>query len=501
MVDIARLVATINKVTDIKIDTFDYSEYNALCKQMFEWYKGKGPASYDVYYDTNGVKKVQLNKSHLGMAKRVCEDNTSLTFNDNVVINIDNQKVKKYLLGKEEVNGFLGQSFFNETTKLVELVFALGTGAIELGVENLEIKNGEIISFKDKTKLKLYYHNVFDIVPLSWDENKNITSVAFIKEKTKIINKKSVNVIYVTIHYLLNNEYIIINKTFTDSKTNLPLFSSFFNPDNKLYSVINNEDGVIESFNTHSSVPMFSILKTNIVNNYNIYSPLGVSVYANAVDALMSADDAFSLFRNEMNTSNKKIMMDYSLLPSDPKTGCKIMKENDLPNMFYVGANENKSTGDVTVPFTEFNPTIRVDSISKAIQLSLNLISALCGLGENYYKFDNGSIKTATEVLSENSSCYRNIKKNTIAIKQFLIDLFKSIVHYSNLFLDAGLNENTNYSIEFDTSIIEDKATSRKNDLEEVKVGTMTIEEFREKWYGVPRRSEDDSFMKDNDNE
>jgi hypothetical protein len=59
------------------------------------------------------------------------------------------------------------------------------------------------------------------------------------------------------------------------------------------------------------------------------------------------------------------------------------------------------------------------------------------------------------------------------------------------------LNEDFNISIDFDTSIIEDKAASRERDLKEVEIGTMTVEEFREKWYGIPRTSENASFIKE----
>jgi hypothetical protein len=50
----------------------------------------------------------------------------------------------------------------------------------------------------------------------------------------------------------------------------------------------------------------------------------------------------------------------------------------------------------------------------------------------------------------------------------------------------------------YDTTIVEDKTEDKKFDLELVKNDIMTIEEFRNKWFDIPRRSEDSSYIEDN---
>ena len=46
------------------------------------------------------------------------------------------------------------------------------------------------------------------------------------------------------------------------------------------------------------------------------------------------------------------------------------------------------------------------------------------------------------------------------------------------------LNPDSDITIDFDDSIIEDKETERKQDMQDVSAGIMRPEEYRAKWYG-----------------
>ena len=50
--------------------------------------------------------------------------------------------------------------------------------------------------------------------------------------------------------------------------------------------------------------------------------------------------------------------------------------------------------------------------------------------------------------------------------------------------LGQALNPDADITIDFDDSIIEDKETERKQDLQDVSIGVMSLEEYRAKWYG-----------------
>ena len=90
---------------------------------------------------------------------------------------------------------------------------------------------------------------------------------------------------------------------------------------------------------------------------------------------------------------------------------------------------------------TPIDMTLRTQEHNTGIQDQLNLLSSKCGFGENHYRFNQGSIATATQVISENSTMFRTIKKHEIILEQVLIELCRIILRLGNTAMGAGLNE------------------------------------------------------------
>lgn len=103
---------------------------------------------------------------------------------------------------------------------------------------------------------------------------------------------------------------------------------------------------------------------------------------------------------------------------------------------------------------------IRTEAHSAAINDDLNYLSLKCGFGTNRYRFESSGVKTATEIISENSDMYRMIKKHEIILEDALKRLIKIIIRLG-IVLKEPLNEDTDITIEFDDSIIEDKETEK----------------------------------------
>lgn len=126
---------------------------------------------------------------------------------------------------------------------------------------------------------------------------------------------------------------------------------------------------------------------------------------------------------------------------------------------------------------------LRSDEHSKAINDDLNYLSMKCGFGTERYRFENGQVKTATEVISENSDMYRMIKKHEIILEEVLKQLIRIIIHLGRV-LNQPLEESPEITVQFDDSIIEDKEAERNSDRQDVSMGAMTLWEYRAKWYG-----------------
>lgn len=89
------------------------------------------------------------------------------------------------------------------------------------------------------------------------------------------------------------------------------------------------------------------------------------------------------------------------------------------------------------------------------------MLGDLCGLGINYFDFDNvGYVKTATEVSADNSALMRNIKKHGNALAGAVAD-----VAHATMACARALGE----------EVPEEG---------EVAAGLMQKWEYRRKWYG-----------------
>jgi hypothetical protein len=95
-------------------------------------------------------------------------------------------------------------------------------------------------------------------------------------------------------------------------------------------------------------------------------------------------------------------------------------------------------------------------------------------------------VATATQVVADNSSLFRNIKKHQILIEEVLIRMTKAIINASSDFTEVVFNpmEDFDIKIKFDDSIFEDKGSEMDRDRLDVQAGILSVPEYREKWYG-----------------
>jgi A118 family predicted phage portal protein len=231
-------------------------------------------------------------------------------------------------------------------------------------------------------------------------------------------------------------------------------------------------------FDTGSDLAWFQIYKPNIANNLDINSPMGISIYANALDTLQGVDLAYDGFCEEMRLGRSRIFVNKNLVRYDENGQTKTFDNNES-GFYYGGEAEN------TKPFEFYSPTLRTESYFNGINNALNLLSSKVGFGENHYRFDKGGVTTATQVISENSEMFRSLKKHEILLNEVIIGVCKALMYIHNNFTDDSFkfDLNANIEVKFDDSIIEDKETMKMTDRQDVNMGVMSKVEYRMKWY------------------
>ena len=111
------------------------------------------------------------------------------------------------------------------------------------------------------------------------------------------------------------------------------------------------------------------------------------------------------------------------------------------------------------------------------------MLSSKCGFGETYYRFNGSGVATATQVISENSTMFRTIKKHEIVLEQALKELCRILLRLGNTAMGESLDEDVEISIDFDDSIIESKEQDFNRDLQLLNAGIMNDWEFRMRWF------------------
>lgn len=435
------------KLKELGYNSVPQSFYS-LIGMWREWYEGNVHDfhNYSVY---NGIEYLDCHRYTVGMGKKVCEDWASLLLNEKVVITLEGEAEQEFVDTVLRENNFRVKG-----NEMQERTASLGTSAIVPRVEQMEVtESGELVK---AGKIKLSYCTAPSIYPLSW-ENGIILECAFCSEWRD--SGKSYT--YMQIHRLDESGlYVIENRAFEGSKE-IPI------------SALPGYEAVPKEIRTGSDKPQFVIDRLNIANP-DEDNPMGISVFACAIDQLKGVDIAYDGYVNEFVLGKKRIVV-------KPEATLDINGKPifDARETVYYALPEDSSSGSI---MEQVDMTLRTAEFNAGMQDMLNVLSSKCGFGENHYKYDNGSVSTATQIISENSTLFRNVKKHELILEEALISLCRIILRMGNKYMGMSLDEDVEISIDFDDSIIEDDESDFNRDARLLQMGIMNDWEFRMKW-------------------
>lgn len=434
-------------------------EFYGKISEWKSWYEAD-VRNFHRYRIYNGRNTIKCRRLSLGMAKKLCEDIADLLLNEKVLITIEDEKTHKYVMDILKDNNFdvLGNEY-------QERKAYTGTVAYVPYIDGMAIDDsGRMVS---GGAVKINYVSAENIYPLTWD-NGYITECAFVFHRTI----KSKSYAHIQIHKIVDGVYNIENHIVEDTngmgrevpETEWKDLTGF----GHLAPVVN----------TGMADRQFVIDRLNISNNYSSNNPMGVAIFANAIDVLQGLDTIYDSYINEFVLGKKRIFVAPEMLGTD-LFGRVAFDPNDVA--FYQLPEDTLKDGHE--PIKEVNMEIRSEDHERGINNSLNILSCKCGFGQNHYKFDSGNIQTATQVISENSDMYRSMNKHEIILESVLTELIRIIARLGSM-MGEGTDPDSEIVIEFDDSIIEDKSAERQQDRSDMAAGVMTKLDYRMKWYG-----------------
>jgi A118 family predicted phage portal protein len=393
----------------------------AHVREYLAWYRGYVSDFHD-YAMRVGAARRTLTRYRLGMAKTVCEDFATLLLNEKVQINAEGFPSLPAILDKN--------AFMERANRLVEWTMALGTGAL------VEFPDGQGQPTIDYIRGDL-------IFPLRWDGD-HITECAFGSRRVFGSGKDTMEGYYVQIHAREPEGYVIRNAWLDDAGAELPA-----------------PEGV-ETTSLPSPVPLFQIIRPNVVNALEPDSPLGMSVFGMAIDQLKAADLVFDSYVNEFVLGKKRVMVPQSLASIEMQKDGSMQPIFDPSDVLFYVYRQSQDGADDLKPL---DMSLRSAEHEAGLQRMIDLISKKCGLGTGRYRFDGATARTATEVISEQSDLYQSLKRNEKPLERALCGMVNALSWLT------GGPPDVKTRVSFDDSVIEDAGAAAERTLKLVNAG------------------------------
>lgn len=239
------------------------------------------------------------------------------------------------------------------------------------------------------------------------------------------------------------------------------------------------EDIEPEATITDIDKPLFAYFKMPFANNIDPTSPLGVSVYARAVDLIEQADRQWSDFLWEFESGKRALYTDPSAF-GKTTDGKPILPDKRLYRLLDLASVQIDKPGF----FHDWTPTLREVNILNGLDAILKKIEFNCGLAHGSISDPNTVALTATEIISSKQRSAATV----VDTQKSLEDALEQLIYAMDVWCVLGnLAPNGEYktSYQWDDSIITDYDAQYTQDSEAVTLGTMPKYIFNMRNFGL----------------
>lgn len=414
----------------------------------------------------------------MNTAKAITAEMASLVWGEECTVNVSIDGFTSDDEHPDPLNSFVqtvlkDNAFREKMQEDIESGLALGGSALKVWSESRHDEDGNEIP--DTRKIQIGYCMADQFVPISWD-NARVTEGVFVSR----IAKNGYYYTRLEWHRWNGTTYVITNELYRsemqqgatgDSQDILGVRY----PLAEVYPYIDEETEipVTES--------LFSYWRTPIANNLDDNSPLGVSIYGNALETLHALDICYDSFVREFRLGKKRIIVPARAVRSvvDPQTG-RLVRYFDAHDETYE-ALASDTPDDLKI--TDNSVTLRVDEHVSAINAFLSILCLQTGFSAGTFTFDQHSgLKTATEVVSENSKTYKTIKTVQNQLKPAIEHLVRNIIDVAILYgmeyegtpVERLAAPGYHINIVFDDGVTQDRQTNLNEGVMLVGAGLLS---------------------------
>ncbi|MFG5706198.1 phage portal protein [Enterococcus faecalis] len=415
------MVETLNRITDHPKIGVNTAEIDRIMDNK-RIYKNKFP---DVSYVNSDGMRMHRAFHSLNVSKVVSRKLAKLVFNDGCAISIDDDEADQFLQSVFNDNKF--RKNFGEE---LEAGYAIGGLVLRPYVDT------------KTNKIKISFCRADTFYPLQSNTNDiSEAAIATITQQTE--GKKNVYYTLLEFHEWENSTYYIRNELYRSEEQSqtgvrVPL------PTLDKYKELKEETALVGF-----TRPLFVYIKLAGKNNIDIDSPLSLGIIDNAKRQLIDINEKYDEFMNEVKEARRKILAsDHFFKVRYDEKGNPI-KRFDSKTSVYQRLKSDE-------PFiSEFVPTLRSQEFIETINFILRIVELQTGFSSGTFSFDGQSVKTATEIISENSETFSTRSDNVLIVEEALKELITTIFELAAAFNLFKYSKELGINIDFDDGVFQ----------------------------------------------
>ena len=314
--------------------------------------------------------------------------------------------------------------------------------------------------FVSGRKILVDFAQAGDFLPVEFDSSGRITGAVFVDrvyEEDKVYTR-------LEYHRMDKGEYEIRNVAYC-SKNRASLGKEI-----ALEQVEKWENLTAQVRMKNVEQPLFAYFKMPVANTVDSESPLGVSIYARAVELIEEADRQYSRLIWEFESGERALYVSDTAFRRD-KSG----------NIRFPDKRLYRAIDGAPELFEDWTPTIREQSILNGLDNILMKVEDSCGLARGTFSNPQTEVRTATELKIMRQRSYATVVDTQKALKRALEDLIGAMNIWVDLYQLApdGIYE---VSFEFDDSIASDRQAEFAERQQLLTMGVLQPWEMRA-WY------------------
>lgn len=222
--------------------------------------------------------------------------------------------------------------------------------------------------------------------------------------------------------------------------------------------------------------PLFAYFRIPLANNRERHSPLGVSVFANAIQSIRDADEQYNRLLWEYDGGQLAIDVAASAIRKAPDGSLSMDKREQ--RLYRRNLETGIASGDF---YHAFAPSLRDSSYIAGLDSILKKVEFQCNLAFGTFSDPDSVEKTATEMKISKQRSFSAVSSIQHSLEKALDDLAYAVDKLASLYqLAPPGTYKTSY--QWHDSVLQDEETQRVLDREDAISGFIPKWQYNTKW-------------------